>query len=89
MKEVDIMIMCSDEDNALNHIEVQCRDCQKDVTLSDSTIQSIKFDHPEIDLVENPPILVCSECFFKSYYDSEKVQKVFQIQADDIAASLK
>lgn len=89
MEADDILIVCSDENNLLNHLDVQCRDCQKDVTLSDSTIQSIKLQHPDIDLVACPPTLVCLECFFKSYYDPDKIQPLSQTQADDILSLRK
>ena len=89
MKPAEIMVMCSDEDNSLNHIEVICKDCNKEVSLSDSTMQTIRLKYPDRDLVLYPPTIVCKECFFESYYNPSQIQPLSEIQIKDISDSLK
>jgi len=59
----DIVIVCSPTNHGLwNTIQANCRICNETIYLSDSSIESVKQQQPEVDLEKNPPILVCLSC---------------------------
>jgi hypothetical protein len=72
-KEIDeIIAICSlrNEGHTVG-ISVPCRGCGKTVWLSDSTINSIKANQPEVDLVKTPPVPLCIYCGIKRMEESE------------------
>jgi hypothetical protein len=70
----DIVCICS-SDNTVHTIGVRvpCRgdNCKNTVWLSDSTIKTIKQQHPGIDLEKNPPSPVCLDCGLKIMRNSK------------------
>jgi hypothetical protein len=62
-EEDEIIAICSNVNSGNTiGIYVPCRKCGVDAWLSDSTIDSIKLNHPEINIVENPPVVLCIAC---------------------------
>ncbi len=59
----EIIAICNTaNENLTIGISVPCRKCGTAAWLSDSTIESIKESHPGVDIVENPPIVLCLTC---------------------------
>ncbi len=76
MGKDSIMAICTERSSknppATVGIWVPCMGCQKDVWLSDSTIKSMKEQHPNIDLVKNPPEPFCMTCGLKKIAEMEE-----------------
>ena len=41
---------------------VPCKGCNKNVWLSDSTLNSIRIQYPSLDMEKNPPAPTCIDC---------------------------
>jgi hypothetical protein len=79
-----IKIVCNDRINPFNHISVFCDNCGTEVYLSDSTFKTIKLNHPEIDLVLNPPIINCEICAVETWDDGNKIMPISELQLEDL-----
>lgn len=69
-------------------IEITCGKCSKKIHLLDSSIQTIKENNPELNLVENPPICICLECYLKNpeltNIETSKILPISKIQIKEL-----
>ena len=90
--EDEIIAICSNE-NSGNTIGIwaHCRKCDTDVWLSDSTIESIKTNYPDTDILENPPVLLCIGCGLEHIKDSKSqvITKPTEKQLAEIINAIK
>ena len=65
-KKDDLIIICSKKNDAQTiGVPATCRKCGTPIWISDTTIDSIKQNHPNINISENPPVALCIECGLK------------------------
>jgi hypothetical protein len=90
MNEDEIIVICSENNhNSTVGVQVYCRKCQTKIWLSDSTIKSIRLNHPQIDIEKTPPITLCIKCGTERIDDDTVFVPITDEQMAEITAGLK
>lgn len=86
-EEKTIVICGQDNYTGADSIDVNCRKCNLAVILSDSTIRSLKQNKPDLDIVKDPPIVLCIECgmtYIEEQKNGGEEIKVIPLSAEQI-----